>query len=81
MNWDRLEGAWKQYKGKVKEKWGKLTDDDLAVINGKREQLIGRIQERYGIVKDEAERQADEFLKQLRETDTQHEKARGATHK
>jgi len=81
MNWDRLEGAWKQYKGKVKEKWGKLTDDDLAVINGKREQLIGRIQERYGIVKDEAERQADEFLKQLRETDTQHKKARGATHK
>ncbi len=79
MNWDRVEGAWKQYKGKVKEKWGKLTDDDLGVINGKREQLIGRVQERYGIAKDEAERQADEFLKQLRETDTQHEKARGAT--
>ena len=78
MNWDRLEGAWKQYKGKVKEKRGKLTDDDLGVINGKREQLIGRVQERAGIAKDEAERQADEFLKQLRETDTQHEKARGA---
>lgn len=80
MNWDRVEGAWKQYKGKVKETWGKLTDDDLDVINGKREQLIGRVQERYGMAKDEAERQADEFLKQLRETDTQHEKARGTTH-
>ena len=44
MNWDQLQGSWKEYKGKVREKWGKLTDDDLDTINGKREQLVGRIQ-------------------------------------
>jgi uncharacterized protein YjbJ (UPF0337 family) len=57
MNWDRVEGNWKQFAGKVKEKWGKLTDDDLTVINGKQDQLVGRIQERYGVAKDEAEKQ------------------------
>jgi uncharacterized protein YjbJ (UPF0337 family) len=57
MNWDRVEGNWKQFSGKVKEKWGKLTDDDLTVIGGKQEQLVGRIQERYGVAKDEAEKQ------------------------
>lgn len=61
MNWDRVEGKWKQAAGKVKEKWGKLTDDDLQVIGGKRDQLIGKIQERYGTAKDEAARQVDEF--------------------
>jgi uncharacterized protein YjbJ (UPF0337 family) len=61
MNWDQVEGKWKQYSGKVKEKWGKLTDDDLDVIRGRRDQLIGRIQERYGIVKQEAEKQVDDF--------------------
>ena len=64
MNWDRIEGDWKQFVGKVKEKWGKLTDDDLAAINGKREQLEGKIQERYGIEKDAARRQIDEWSKQ-----------------
>jgi uncharacterized protein YjbJ (UPF0337 family) len=59
MNADQLEGKWKQLKGSVKEKWGKLTDDDLDVIAGKRDKLIGRLQERYGITKEEAERQAD----------------------
>ena len=54
MNWDRVEGNWKQFTGKVKEKWGKLTDDDLQVINGQQDQLVGRIQERYGVAKDEA---------------------------
>src|SRR6202021_2095653 len=49
MNWDQVEGKWKQYSGKAKEKWGKLTDDDLEVIRGRRDQLIGKIQERYGI--------------------------------
>jgi uncharacterized protein YjbJ (UPF0337 family) len=63
MNWDKIEGPWKQPAGKVKEKWGKLTDDDLTVINGKREQLVGKIQERYGIAKDEVEKQVDEFAK------------------
>lgn len=61
MNEDRIKGNWKQVKGKVKEKWGKLTDDDLDVIAGKRDQLLGRIQERHGIAKDEAERQVQDF--------------------
>ena len=57
MNWDRIQGNWKQLKGRVNEQWGKLTDDDFDVVQGRREQLSGRIQERYGIGKDEAERQ------------------------
>lgn len=61
MNWDRIEGKWKQSAGKIKEKWGKLTDDDLTVINGKKDQLVGKIQERYGIAKDAAQEQVDEF--------------------
>ena len=61
MNWDQMEGNWKQFKGKVRERWGSLTDSDLEMIQGKREQLIGKIQERYGIAKEEAERQVQEF--------------------
>lgn len=61
MNWDRIEGNWKQYSGKVQQKWGKLTDSDLQVIKGKRTELVGRIQERYGIAKDEAEKQVNEY--------------------
>ncbi len=57
MNWDRVEGNWKQFKGTLKEKWGKLTDDELDSIAGKRDQLIGKIQERYGCTRDEADRQ------------------------
>ncbi len=57
MNWDRASGDWKQLKGKVKEKRGKLTDDDLAYVAGKRDQSLGRIQERYGIAQDQAERE------------------------
>ena len=63
MNWDRVEGNWKQLKGKAREKWGKLTDNDFEAIAGKKDQLIGRIQERYGISKDEAQKQADEWVK------------------
>ena len=63
MNWDRVEGNWKQLKGKAREKWGKLTDSDFETIAGKKDQLIGRIQERYGISKDEAQKQADEWVK------------------
>jgi uncharacterized protein YjbJ (UPF0337 family) len=59
MNWDQMAGNWKQFKGKVKEKWGNLSDDDLTYIDGKRDQLIGRVQERYGIAKEEAERQVN----------------------
>lgn len=61
MNHDRVEGQWKQVKGKLKERWGKLTDDDLDVIAGRREQLLGRIQERHGIAKEEAVRQVQDF--------------------
>ena len=63
MNWDRIEGNWKQFKGKAREKWGQLTDSDWQQIAGKKEQLVGRIQERYGISKEEALRQADEWAK------------------
>jgi uncharacterized protein YjbJ (UPF0337 family) len=62
MNWERIEGNWKQMTGAVKQKWGKLTDDDLAVINGKRDVMVGRLQERYGITKDEAESQLNDFV-------------------
>lgn len=57
MNWDRIEGNWKQVSGKAQEQWGKLTSDDLDVIAGRRDQLAGKIQERYGVAKDEAEKQ------------------------
>ncbi|MDT7835030.1 CsbD family protein [Aquabacterium sp. OR-4] len=59
MNWDRIEGHWKQLKGKVQEQWGHLTDDDFDVVDGKREQLAGKIQARYGVARDEADRQID----------------------
>ncbi len=61
MNWDRVEGSWKQLKGKVREQWGALTDDDLDRIDGRREQLVGRIQEAYGVTKDDAERRVREW--------------------
>ncbi|MCC3702382.1 CsbD family protein [Rouxiella badensis] len=57
MNKDQADGNWKQFKGKVKEKWGKLTDDDLTVVEGKRDQLVGKIQERYGYQKEQAEKE------------------------
>ena len=61
MNKDKAAGQWKQLKGKVKEQWGKLTDDDLTVLEGDLDQLTGRVQERYGIAKEEAERQVRDF--------------------
>lgn len=79
MNWDQLEGKWKQYSGKVKEKWGNLTDDDLTAIHGRRDQLIGKIQERYGIVRQEAEKQVDEFARSFR-SDESDEERREADH-
>ena len=57
MNWEKTKGQWNQVKGAVKKQWGKLTDDDLAVIAGQRDQLVGKIQERYGIAKEEADKQ------------------------
>lgn len=63
MNKDIFEGNWKQFKGKAREQWGRLTDDDLDIVAGKRTQLIGKLQERYGIAKDAAEKQVEEFEK------------------
>ena len=61
MNWDQIEGKWKQVKGRAKEKWGKLTDDDLDIIAGKRDQLVGKVQEAYGISKAEASKAVEEW--------------------
>ena len=63
MNKDEAVGNWKQFKGKVKEQWGKLTDDDMTIIEGKRDQLVGKIQERYGYQKDQAEKEVDSWEK------------------
>ncbi len=81
MNWDQIEGQWKQYKGRVKEKWGKLTDDDLDVIDGRRQQLVGIVQERYGIAREMAEEQVNEFIGSLEESRKEASKARGAGRK
>jgi uncharacterized protein YjbJ (UPF0337 family) len=65
MNWDQLQGKWRQVKGSAKQHWGKFTDDDLEYIAGHRESLIGKLQERYGLAKEEAQRRADEWMKSL----------------
>ena len=61
MNWDQIEGKWKQAKGSIKQKWGKLTDDDLDVIEGKRDQLIGMLQKRYGWSRELAEEEVTNY--------------------
>jgi uncharacterized protein YjbJ (UPF0337 family) len=66
MNWDTIKGQWKQVKGKVKEKWGKLTDDELDVIDGRKDQLIGKVQEKYGYTRDQAEREVDSYFESTR---------------
>jgi uncharacterized protein YjbJ (UPF0337 family) len=71
MNWDQVEGKWKQVKGSVKQEWGKLTDDDIDYIAGKRENFVGRLQERYGIAKEEAQKRAEQWLKQQKEHDAE----------
>jgi len=63
MDWNRVEGNWKQLKGKAKQKWGRLTDDDLTRAAGRREELAGRVQERYGLAKDAAQQQVDEWIR------------------
>jgi uncharacterized protein YjbJ (UPF0337 family) len=78
MNWDEIEGKWKQSMGKVKEKWGKLTDNDLTAINCKKEQLVGKIQERYGIAKEAAEKQLDEFTGSYSSDDSAKAKAKSS---
>ena len=66
MDWNRVEGNWKQFKGSAKEKWGKLTDDDLDVIEGRREQLEGKLQQRYGYAKDQIRKDVDDWFSGLR---------------
>lgn len=66
MNWDQIQGQWKQLAGKVKAKWGKLTDDDLTTISGKRDELAGVLQTRYGVAKEQAEKELDEFITGLK---------------
>jgi uncharacterized protein YjbJ (UPF0337 family) len=65
MDWNRIEGNWKQFTGKIREKWGDLTDDDLAKIEGHREQFEGMLQQRYGYAKDKAKDEVDDWLKTL----------------
>jgi len=65
--WDRIEGSWKEMTGKVKEQWGKLTDDDLTVVAGKRDQLAGKVQERYGYAKDKADQEISAFEARMKE--------------
>ena len=66
MNWDQIKGDWKQITGNVKEKWGKLTDNELTTIAGQRDQMVGILQERYGYAKEQAEKELDEFTKGLK---------------
>lgn len=63
MNSDQFEGKWKQLKGSVKQRWGKLTDDDITMLSGKKDELVGKIQERYGITREQAEKEADEWAR------------------
>jgi uncharacterized protein YjbJ (UPF0337 family) len=80
MNWEQLEGKWKQLKGTVRQQWGKLTDNDLEYIAGKRDRLVGKLQERYGLAKEQAEQRADEWLNMLADIEAgkeQHRSARG----
>ena len=72
MNWDRIQGNWKQMQGTIKKKWGRLTDDELDVIAGDRDRLAGKIQEQYGISKDEAERELREWERNLDEPAARH---------
>ena len=74
MNWDRIEGNWKQFKGTAKQKWGKLTDDQLDVIAGKRDQLAGWIQEAYGVTLEASQRQIDQWQSDQREQQSEEER-------
>lgn len=66
MNWDQIKGNWKLFQGKVREKWGKLTDDDLETVAGQKDQLAGKLQERYGYAKAQAEQELDDFCRSCR---------------
>jgi uncharacterized protein YjbJ (UPF0337 family) len=79
MNWDQVQGNWEQFKGKVREKWGRLTDDDIGVVHGKRDQLVGKIQERYGFVKERAEDEVNGFLKSCNDKNARREACDGVS--
>ncbi len=68
MNWDQVQAQWKQISGKVRSKWGKLTDDDVTFIGGKKDSFVGKLQERYGMMKDDAEKQVDAWLSKQGQT-------------
>jgi uncharacterized protein YjbJ (UPF0337 family) len=69
MNWNEVEGKWNQMKGSVREKFGKLTDDDIQVIGGKKDQFLGKLQERYGIAREQAQKELDNWLQSMHETE------------
>ncbi len=66
MNWDQVEGKWKEFSGQVKQKWAKLTDDDIKQMSGRKDELLGRLQKHYGYSKDEAEREVDVFTESVK---------------
>jgi len=80
MNGDQVEGKWKQFRGSAKQQWGKLTDDDLEQIAGTRDKLVGKLQERYGIAKEEAQKKADEWVKVQKEREVQTNQRPGDHH-
>ena len=80
MNWDQVEGKWKQFRGSAKQQWGKLTDDDLEQIAGTRDKLVGKLQERYGIAKEEAQKKADDWVKVQKEREVQTNQRPGDHH-
>jgi uncharacterized protein YjbJ (UPF0337 family) len=65
MNWDELQGKWKQFTGQLRSKWAKLTDDDWTLVGSKKDQLVGKLQERYGHKKEHAEKEVDDFIRSL----------------
>ena len=81
MNWDQIAGEWKQIQAQVKSKWSKLTDDDLKNLDAKKDMLVGKIQKRYGILKDEAERQVDEWVSSVPAETHSHQKRAGQSDK
>ena len=81
MNWDQIAGKWSQVKGDIRQKWGKLTDNDLEVVAGSKDKLVGRIQERYGIAKEQAQRELDEWVTTVGSKETADPNESRARHK
>lgn len=79
MNWDQVEGKWRQFKGVARQKWGKLTEDDLDIINGKQEELVGKLRERYGYTKEQAQKNIEDWTTTLSEDPSQQEARRRAS--